>query len=636
VAKNEAAAKAPAKKRAASKKKTAASTSTVVKRTATKKKPVEIMNTAFRDGFQSVLGARVFTKDFLPAVEACVAAGINHFEAGGGARFQSLYFYCNECAFDMMDAFRKAAGPDANLQTLARGVNVVGLDSQSSDVINLHAKLFKKHGITTIRNFDALNDVNNLIYSGQCIVDAGAKHEVCVTLMELPPGCEGAHTAEFYGETLRGILDAGISFDSVCFKDASGTAVPSKVYDSIKMARKMLPAGTHLRFHTHETAGIGVIGYRAALDAGADGIDLSMAPCSGGTCQPDIAVMWHALRGSEYDLGIDIDKVMEAEAVFKDCMKDYFMPPEATTVEPMIPWSPMPGGALTANTQMLRDNNIMDKYPQIIAAMGEVVRRGGFGTSVTPVSQFYFQQAFNNVMFGPWEKIAEGYGKMVLGYFGKTPVKPDPEVVKIAAEQMKLEVTTKPVIEINDADPKKGIKAARKLLQAAGIVETDENIFIAAACKDKGITYLKGEAKVGVRKNLDKTKRAAERPSEGYTVTLNGKKYSVFMEETKATVNGKTYNIDVKGGVEGDKAAPSDKSQAATSDAKSVKAPMPGAVVRLTAKVGDSVNAGDSLLVLEAMKMEVEVKAPMAGTVTALSVTAGDQVTAGQALAWLN
>ena len=97
----------------------------------------------------------------------------------------------------MMDAFRETAGPDADLQTLARGVNVVGLDSQSSDIVRLHADLFKKHGISTIRNFDALNDVNNLIYSGQCIVDAGLKHQVCVTLMELPPGCAGAHDADF-------------------------------------------------------------------------------------------------------------------------------------------------------------------------------------------------------------------------------------------------------------------------------------------------------------------------------------------------------------------------------------------------------------------------------------------------------
>jgi len=210
--------------------------------------------------------------------------------------------------------------------------------------------------------------------------------------------------------------------------------------------------------------------------------------------------MWHALRGSDYDLGIDVDKMRDAEEVFKECMQDYFMPPEAKQVEPLIPFSPMPGGALTTNTQMMRDNKIMNRYPEVIKAMGEVVERGGFGTSVTPVSQFYFQQAFNNVMIGKWEKIAAGYGKMVLGYFGKTPVPPDPEVVKIASEQLNLEPTTETVIDINERDPKKGIAAARKMLQEAGLPESDENIFIAAACEQKGITFLKGDATVGVRK----------------------------------------------------------------------------------------------------------------------------------------
>ncbi len=602
------------------------------------KKQVKFMCTAFRDGFQSVYGARVLTRDFMPAVEAAREAGISWFEAGGGARFQSLYFYCNEDAFQMMDHFRQAAGPDANLQTLARGVNVVGLDSQSSDVVDLHARMFKKHGITTIRNFDALNDVNNLTYSGKCITDAGLKHQVCVTMMELPPGCEGAHDPDFYESVLRGILDAEIPFESVCFKDASGTAVPSKVYETIKRARKMLPEGTHIHFHTHETAGIGVIGYRAALDAGADGIDLSMAPTSGGTCQPDIAVMWHALRGTDYDLDIDIDKVMKAEEVFKDCMADYFLPPEATRVEPMIPWSPMPGGALTANTQMLRDNGIMDKYPEIIGAMSEVVRRGGFGTSVTPVSQFYFQQAFNNVMFGEWKKIAEGYGKMVLGYFGKTPVAPDPEIVKLAAEQLELEPTTQTPIDINDADPTKGLKVARERLTAAGIAETDENLFISATCKEKGIAFLKGEAKLGVRKKSHK-ERAEESDHEataGYSVTVNDRIYEIIVEDGKATVDGKVYDFDISEGIESPRVVPADKAQAATADAKSVKAPLPGMVVRISCDVSQHVNAGDTLLVLEAMKMEVEVKAPVSGTVSSIAVTKGTQVTAGHVLAYIN
>lgn len=598
------------------------------------KKKVQFMCTAFRDGFQSVFGARVFTPDFLPAVAAARDAGISWFEAGGGARFQSLYFYCNENAFDMMDAFRETAGPDANLQTLARGVNVVGLDSQSSDIVKLHAQLFKKHGMTTIRNFDALNDVNNLIYSGKCIVEAGLKHQVCVTLMELPPGCSGAHDADFYADTLQQILNADIPFDAICFKDASGTAVPSKVYDTIRRARKMLPVDTFIHFHTHETAGVSVLANKAALDAGADAIDLSMAPCSGGTCQPDILVMWHALRGSDFELDVDVEKVREAEEVFKDCMSDYFLPPEATAVEPLIPWSPMPGGALTANTQMLRDNNIMEKYPEIIMAMSDVVRKGGFGTSVTPVSQFYFQQAFNNVMFGPWKKIAEPYGKMVLGYFGKTPVPPDESIVDLAREQLGLEPTTRPVLELNDEDPSKGIPAATKMLEQEGLEVTDENVFIAAACKEKGIRFLKGEAETGVRK-VDKTEASQPAPAatqQGpaeYVVSVNGEDIFMAFEGNMVTVDGKVYRVGIKPQTSG----ATEKATTGGADVTEVKSQMPGAVFKQLVKKGDRVRAGEAIIILEAMKMEMEVASPVDGQVTEISVGVGDQVATGQTLA---
>ncbi|MDY7028357.1 MAG: biotin/lipoyl-containing protein [Spirochaetota bacterium] len=596
------------------------------------KKRVEFMVTAFRDGFQSVYGARVFTKDFLPAVEAAVEAGIDHFEAGGGARFQSLYFYANEDAFDMMDQFRAAAGPKVNLQTLARGVNVVGLDSQPRDIIDLHAKMFKKHGISAIRNFDALNDVNNLTYSGERIVAHGLKHEVVITMMELPPGATGAHTPEFYIGVLKNILDAGIKFDSVCFKDASGTSVPSKVYETIKQARALLGDKERIVFHSHETAGTSILAYKGAIEAGADQIDLSMAPVSGGTAQPDVMTMWHALRGTEYDLGVDIKKIEEAEEVFKECMKDYFMPPEAKSVEPLIPFSPMPGGALTANTQMMRDNGILDKYHEVAGAMGEVIERGGYGTSVTPVSQFYFQQAFNNVMIGPWKKIAEGYGKMVLGYFGKTPVEPDPEIVKLSAEQLGLEPTTDLVVDINDRDETKGIEAARKLLQKDDLPETEENIFIAATCKEKGIQYLKGEARTNVRK-IDRSKAAAEaeggKPS-AYTVTLNNKPYTVKLENGQAVVNGVNYAFDIKAAEEGSGGS---GEAVATGVKHNVEAPMPGLILRIEKNVGDQIQEGDLIMVMEAMKMENEIHAPASGTLTEIKVKQGDQLKAGELLA---
>lgn len=596
---------------------------------------VDFMITAFRDGFQSVYGARVFTDDFIPAVEAAAAAGLTHFEAGGGARFQSTYFYSNEDAFEMMDRFRAAAGPDADLQTLSRGVNVVGLSSQSRDIIRLHAKLFAKHGITTIRNFDALNDVNNLVDSGRAIVDAGARHEVCVTLMSLPEGVTGAHDPDFYLKTLQDILDADIPYGSVCFKDASGTTTPAVVHETVKRARKLLGADTHIVFHSHDTAGVCVAQYLAALDAGADQIDLSMAPVSGGTCQVDVMTMYHALRGTEYTLGIDPAKVYEAEEVFKECMKDYFVPPEARAVEPLIPLSPMPGGALTANTQMLRDNGLMDRYEEIAKNMGECVMKGGFGTSVTPVSQFYFQQAFNNTMFGPWQKFADGYGKMVLGYFGRTPVPPDPEVVEAARVQMGLEPTDRLVADINDENPKLGIEAAKKLLLAGGITDlSEENIFIAATCLDKGIQFLKGEAKPNVRKIQPEPEPAPAAPAApaatptGVNVTVNGKAYAVRFEGDRAVVNGKAYDVAVTPLDDG--AAPA--APAAAAAVVAVTAPMPGLVLRLTAQEGDVVERHDELLVLEAMKMESKVSATTAGTVRAILVKQGDQVKAGDVL----
>lgn len=584
------------------------------------KKKISFMCTAFRDGFQSVFGSRVLSKDYMPVVAEAVKAGITHIEAGGGAAFQSAFFYNNENAFDVMDEFRRVTGKGANLQTLARGINVVALDSQSSDMINLHAKMFKKHGMTTIRNFDALNDPNNLLYSAQCIHKAGLKHQLCVAMMMLPPGCTGAHTPDFYEETLKKFIKAKIPFDSICFKDASGTSVPATVYETIKRARKILGAKTPIEFHSHETAGVGLSCYLAAIEAGADIVDLSLAPVSGGTCQPDVATLWHALRGMEYELDCDIDKVMQVEEHLKDALAAYFMPPEALHVEPRIPWSPMPGGALTANTQMLRDNNLMDKYSEIITAMEEVVRKGGFGTSVTPVSQFYFQQAFNNVMDGPWKKIAEGYGKMVLGYFGKTPVEPDKKVVAIAAEQLGLKPTKESPLVLNDKNPKKSRKAYEEQLKEAKLPITDENVFIAASCGAKGIDFLLGKGKVSVRYN-EKPKAK----TDAYRITLNGEAFDVKLNGDVAEVNGSAYAFSIGN----DAPAVASVVPSSTGVGKTIAAGTPGTITQVLVKEGDTVAAGQVLCVLEVMKMETQVKSSVAGHVSKVFAKKGEQVVAG-------
>ena len=599
-------------------------------------KKIKFMDCSFRDGFQSCIGARAKTEDFAPALEAAAKAGIEHIEIGGGARFQSLFFYTQENAFEEMDKWREIVGKDVNLQTLSRGVNVVGLSSQSSDIIDLHAKLFKKHGITTIRNFDALNDVRNLEVSGKAIATHGLKHQVTVTMMGLAPGLNEAyaHTPKFYFDRLKEIVDSGIPFDSVAFKDASGTSTPTTVYETIKLARKLLDdtygAGAkEIQFHTHDTAGCAIACNMAAIHGGADVIDLAMAPLSGGTCEADILTMYHVLDGDpDYTLDIDPEKILKVETLLKKCMSKYFMPPESMQVSPEIIFSPMPGGALTANTQMMRDNNCLDKYDACIAEMREVVARGGFGTSVTPVSQFYFQQAFRNAVQGKnpdgsWKMDPKGYGLMVLGYFGKTPVAPDPELVKWAAEQLGKEPTTKSVVELNDANPKLGIKYNTELLQKEGLEVTDENIFIAAACGEKGIAFLKGDKPMGIRyaSEVAASAKKADVPA-AYTVTVEGKTFNVQVKEggvITADLNGQV----VEGGA---------KKAAATGAAEEIKAPMPGTIVRVEVNEGDAVEAGQVVAVIEAMKMETEIKAEKAGIVKEILVGAKDVVTAGQAI----
>lgn len=582
------------------------------------KKFIDVMDTSFRDGFQSVYGARVLMDDFIPALEAAKEAGIRHFEFGGGARFQSLYFYLNEDAFLMMDKFREIVGKEANLQTLSRGVNTVTLDTGSRELIDLHAKLFAKHGTTTIRNFDALNDVNNLKFSGECITKHGLKHEIVITLMDLPPNCSGAHDVAFYEKILREILSAEIPFSSLCFKDASGTSNPEKIYQTIKMARSILPSETHIRLHTHETAGVSIACYLAALEAGVDGIDLAASPVSGGTSQPDILTMMHAIKGKNYDFGLDLEKILKYEEVFKECMADYFLPPESTMVSPLIPFSPMPGGALTANTQMMRDNNILDKFPEVIKAMREVVEKGGYGTSVTPVSQFYFQQAFNNVMFGKWKKIADGYGKMVLGYFGKTPVAPDEGIVKLAAEQLNLEPTTQLAIDLADKDESKSLAYIKTLLEKEGLETSEENLFITGACKEKGIAFLKGEAKVNVRK-LSTMPKPISAEENKFTVSVNGNKYHVELHA------GFDKDVNVKNVQK----IPHNESISENA----IQAGISGNVFKILIKENDEIKKGQTIMILEAMKMEIEVQAQKDGIIEQICVEVGDAVSESDALA---
>jgi len=592
------------------------------------KKEIRVMFTPFRDGLQSVFGGKTRLQDILPAVEASAAAGIRHFEFGGGARFQAPFFYVGEDPFHCMSEIRKTVGPEPDLQILTRSVSGVTLTTQRTSALALQAKLMHKHGTTIDRNFDFMNDVDNLVKTGRPIVDSGMHHQVCVALMGLPFQSDQAHTPEFYINIVRELLKRDIHFDSVCLKDASGTTDPHTCHETAKGIKAILPPEIPLIQHTHDTASTAVACYMAGIAGGVDGIDLAVRPLASGTSQPDVRSMAHALKGTGYSLDIDHMKMDEIESLLNEGLSEYEFNPVTTSADARVVGFPMPGGAIGPNVHMMQSAGILDKYGAVLAEFPEVVRAGGGWTSVTPGSQQYWLQAFNNVLHGRWEKIDAGFGKSVLGYFGKPPLSPDPEVVKIAAEQLELPpFEGDPLEEAPDT-----LAEAETALKERGIEVTDENRFLVAAAivpgknmeLNEGIRLLEGRSKITLplkKKEPIGAGAALSAPTKtNITVSEGGKTrtYEVIIEPPASTTtpaSGQSQQSANGGGQ--------------TTD---VFSPFEGNVelVEINVKVGDTVTQGQVVAAVEAMKAKHDVKAPCSGRVAAVHAVIGNEVSAGK------
>lgn len=594
------------------------------------KKEIRVMFTPFRDGLQSVFGGKTRLKDILPAIEASSAAGIKHFEFGGGARFQAPFFYVGEDPFFCMSEIRKVVGPDADLQILTRSVSGVTLTTQRTTTLALQAKLMKKHGTTIDRNFDFMNDVDNLVKTGQPIVDSGMHHQVCVALMGLPFKSDQAHTPDFYIGIVRDLLKRDIQFDSVCLKDASGTTCPRTCYETAKGIKKILPPEIPLVQHTHDTASTAVACYMAGIAGGVDGIDLAVRPLASGTSQPDVRSMAHSLKGTGFSLDIDPSKMDEIESLLNKSLSEYEFNPVTTSADARVVGFPMPGGAIGPNVHMMKSAGILDKYSDVLAEFPEVVRAGGGWTSVTPGSQQYWLQAFNNVLHGRWEKIDAGYGKSVLGYFGRPPLPPDPEVVKIASEKLELPpFDGDPLEEAPDT-----LTEAENALKERGIEITDENKFLVAAAivpgknmeLNEGIRLLEKRSKITLP--LKKEESGNQKTNSITTPT----KTSVTVTEGN---NTRTYEVVIEPPASSKSPTTPNQTAATQSNGgqtKDIFSPFEGnvEVVEVNVKAGDAVTQGQVVAAVEAMKAKHDVKAPCAGRVTAVHASIGNEVSAGK------
>ncbi len=594
-----------------------------------KPKTIRVMFTPFRDGLQSSFGGKVRLNDFLPAMKASVEAGIRHFEFGGGARFQAPLFYLGEHPFDTMHAIRDAVGPDVDLQILTRSVSGVTLTNQSIEGLNLQAKLMKKHGTTWDRNFDYMNDVENLIKTAKPIVDAGMHHQVCIALMGLPFKSDKVHTADFYIDIGKRLLKSGMHIDSLCLKDASGTTDPKTIYDTVKGLKKIMPPEMPLWLHTHDTASTAVSCYMAGIDAGVDGVDLSVRPMASGTVQPDVRSLAHGLKGTGYSLDIDASKMGDIENLLNEGLKDYDFNPTTTTADARVLGFPMPGGAIGPNVHMMDKAGIFHKYGEVLAEFPVVVEAGGAWTSVTPGSQQYWLQAFNNVMYGRWEKIDQGYGKAVLGYFGKTPLPPDPAVIKKASEQLNLPVFTGDPLE---AAPK-NIEPARKALEERNLLVNDENIFIVLASMvpgkkmelNEGIRLLTGQGKIDIPLKKKDEPKKEEKPKEvAKEPFISGPiKSKCVVEE-----NGKIRTFIVTSEPISQSATTQATNLVDAAKGEPLFHPFAGSVqvVDILVKQGDAVQEGQTVAYVEAMKAKHHIKSHVKGTVAKVNVKIGDEI----------
>ncbi len=605
-------------------------------------KTIRVMFTPFRDGLQSSFGGKVRLADILPAMELSAReVGIRHFEFGGGARFQAPFFYVGEDPFHCQDEMRRVVGPDVDLQILTRSVSGVTLTTQRLKTLELQARLMKKHGTTWDRNFDYMNDVSNLEKTGKPIVAAGMHHQLCVSMMGLPFHDDTVHNAAAYVEVIRKLMERGVHFDSVCMKDASGTTDPRTCYETAKGLRALLPPEVPLWQHTHDTASMAVACYMAGIEGGVDGIDLSVRPMASGTVQPDVRSMWHALKGTGYSLDVDVTRIDEVERMLNDGLSDYDFNPVTTTADARVVNFPMPGGAIGPNVHMMKEAGILNKYGQVLAEFPVVVKAGGAFTSVTPGSQQYWLQAFNNVLYGRWKKIDAGYGKAVLGYFGRPPLSPDPEVVKIASEQLHLEPFVGDPLE---AAPDT-LVAAEAALRERKLPVTEENVFLVAAAMvpgkqidlNEGIRLLTGAAKIVLPLKRKAPEAAAAAPAPAARPALAGPVTTTCVVEEngrrrafKVTIEPPEASGEAKGAAPAP--APPTPSPASPGPGTPVFSPFEGKVqlVEIKVKVGEVVKKGQVIAAVEAMKATHDVMAPCDGKVAAVHTTIGADIRAGE------
>ena len=386
---------------------------------------VRIVETSVRDGHQSLFATRMTTEEVVELCKIYDAAGYSAIEVWGGATFDSCMRFLNEDPWDRLRQVRSVC-KNTKLQMLFRGQNILGYRHYSDDVVDMFCKKSIENGIDIIRVFDALNDIRNLRQAVESTKKYGGECQIALSYTTSP-----VHTIEYYVDLAKEVESLGA--DSLCIKDMAGVLLPEDARKLITALKKEIKIP--LELHSHCTAGVCEMTYRAAIEAGIDIVDTSLSPLSNGTAQPSTQALCVALKGTEYDPKIDLDVLYKAEPIATRIVDKYvkngLLNPKSFEINPNILTYQVPGGMLSNMIKQLSDQGAMDKYEEVLKEIPKVRKDLGYPPLVTPMSQMVGTQAVLNILSGERYKMCAKEIKDYLhGRYGKAPAQIDEAIKK--------------------------------------------------------------------------------------------------------------------------------------------------------------------------------------------------------------
>ncbi len=585
------------------------------------KKPLGITDVVLRDAHQSLFATRMRIEDMLPIAEKLDSIGFWSLETWGGATFDSCIRFIGENPWERLRAL-KSAMPNTKQQMLLRGQNLLGYRHYADDVVDKFVERAAVNGIDVFRIFDAMNDPRNLDRAIKAVKQTGkhAQGTISYTKSEV-------HTIEMWVDYAKALEDLGV--DSICIKDMSGILVP---YDAYELVSK-LKAQTDLevQLHAHATSGLSDMSILKSIEAGIDRVDTAISSMSMTYGHSSTESIVAALQGTDRDTGLDLTALADIAAYFRDVRKKYAkFEGSLRGTDSRILIAQVPGGMLTNMESQLKDQNAADKFDQVLEEIPRVRRDLGLIPLVTPTSQIVGTQAVINVLMGErYKSISKEVQGILRGEYGAAPADFNTELQQrvLAGDEA---ITCRPADLLNSemdslTSELQQLAAEKGITLDAGDEQVDD-VLIYALFPQVGLKYLEN------RNNPDAFEPV---PTIEDTMTMATKNSGP--QVYTISVNGQDYVVQVAEGGDISAIAPTAAAAPAAAPApagggEDVTAPLAGNIWKVEVSAGDTVEEGDVIIILEAMKMETEVRAARSGRVVSVDVKEGDAVQVGDSL----